>query len=166
MKLPLKTWQQKRKWLLPLSLPLEEHLLVSPSAHKGATLSICYPWDDLSACWGGSLLPPCTRFPVIWGWWSVCAHRIICLQMISFLLRIHLLMMINGSVTFNKTEAVRHRNSFEAVEASSESYNTLNENRANRKCRSKWQVLAEGMFRKFIAFTAFFSAQGKWLLCL
>lgn len=57
--------------------------------------------------------------------------------MISFLLRLHLLMMINGSVTFNKAEAVRHRNSFEAVEALSESYNTLNENRANRKCRSE-----------------------------
>lgn len=56
--------------------------------------------------------------------------------MISFLLR-HLLMMINGSVTFNKAEAVRHRNSFEVVEASSESYNTLNENRANRKCRNE-----------------------------
>lgn len=57
--------------------------------------------------------------------------------MISFLLRLHLLMMINGSVTFNKAEAVRHRNSFEVVEASSESYNALNENRANRKCRNK-----------------------------
>lgn len=57
--------------------------------------------------------------------------------MISFLQRLHILMMINGSVTFNKAEAVRHRNSFEAVEALSESYNALNENRANRKCRSK-----------------------------
>lgn len=47
------------------------------------------------------------------------------------------MMMINGSVTFNKAEAVRHRNSFEAVETLSESYNTLNENRANRKCRNK-----------------------------
>lgn len=35
------------------------------------------------------------------------------------------MMMINGSVTFNKAEAARHRNSFEAVEASSESYNNL-----------------------------------------
>lgn len=57
--------------------------------------------------------------------------------MISFILGLHILMMINGSVTFNKAEAVRHGNSFEAVEALSESYNTLNENRANRKCRSK-----------------------------
>lgn len=47
------------------------------------------------------------------------------------------MMMINGSVTFNKAEAVRRRNSFEVVEASSESYNTLNENRANRKCRNE-----------------------------
>jgi len=57
--------------------------------------------------------------------------------MIWFLPRLNLLMMINGSVTFNKAEAVRHRNSFEAVEALSESYNTLNENRASRKHGSK-----------------------------
>lgn len=45
--------------------------------------------------------------------------------MIQFLPRIHLLMMFNGSVTFNKAKAVRHKSSSEAVEALSESYNTL-----------------------------------------